>query len=74
MNVEDYKYLTQSNKTTIKNIDDAEVFKDTLEGMENIFQKEYINQIFRILSAILLLGNIEFVDNEDDSTSISKSS
>jgi hypothetical protein len=74
MNVEDYKYLTQSNKTIIKNVDDAEVFKDTLEGMENIFEKKYINQIFRILSAILLLGNIEFVDNEDDSTSISKSS
>lgn len=72
--VDDYKYLTKSNKTTIKNVNDSEVFKETLEAMENILSKDHIDQIFKILSAILLLGNIEFKDNEDDSTSISKSS
>lgn len=36
MDVDDYKYLTQSNKTTIKNVDDAAVFKETAEAMDTI--------------------------------------
>jgi len=70
MEVEDYTYLTQSKKTKIKNVDDALVFNETTEAFDNLLSPKIKDQIFRILSAVLLIGNIKFKDNNDDSTSV----
>lgn len=74
LDVEDYKYLTKSNKTKIKGVDDEQNFAETSEAMERILTRENKDNLIRILSAVLLIGNIEFIDNQDDSTSISPSS
>jgi myosin heavy subunit len=49
-----------SKNTVIKNVDDRKTFKETINSMKNIFSEEQISEIMRILSAVLLLGNIEF--------------
>ena len=74
MDVEDYVYLTQSNKTTIKGVDDSLMFNETYEAMDTILTNEVSHQVLRILSAVLLLGNLKLVDNHDDSTSVGSSS
>jgi len=74
LDVEDYKYLTKSSKTKIKGVDDEQNFAETSEAMERILTRENKDNLIRILSAVLLIGNIEFIDNQDDSTSISPSS
>ena len=38
--VEDYLYLTMSNNTVIKNVDDKKQLKETLTSMKNIFKHE----------------------------------
>jgi len=74
LDVEDYKYLTKSSKTKIKGVDDEQNFAENSEAMERILTRENKDNLIRILSAVLLIGNIEFIDNQDDSTSISPSS
>ena len=64
--VEDYLYLTMSNNTVIKNVDDKKQLKETLTSMKNIFKHEQTDEIFRILSAILHIGNLKFDLNEMD--------
>ena len=72
--VDDYVYLTQSNKTIIKGVDDNLIFNQTYEAMVTILTSEVSQQVLRILSAVLLLGNLRLIDNHDDSTSVDSDS
>lgn len=63
----EYNYLNKSNCLTIDEVDDAERFQLVLEAL-NVLEISPDDQenIFRILSAVLWLGNIKFsiVDGE----------
>lgn len=58
----DYNYLNTSQCIHIENVDDSAEFKDTLQAMATLqFSNTTIENIFRILSGILLLGNVGYV-------------
>ena len=65
-----YVYTSASKCFDVPGVDDAADFNDTLQAMKTIGipQAEQDN-IFRVLAAILWIGNIQFV--EDDSTNAS---
>ena len=57
----DYNYLNQSGCLKINGVDDAMEFKDVLEAMETLqFTPATVDNILKILSGILLLGNMTF--------------
>jgi len=63
---ESYVYTSKSGCMQVPGIDDVADFQDTLQAMQiiGLLQQEQ-DQIFRMLSTILWLGNIQFF--EDDS-------
>ncbi|EEH07144.1 myosin [Histoplasma capsulatum G186AR] len=65
-----YVYTSRSKCFDVPGIDDTTDFKDTLKAMNiiGLSQAEQDN-IFRVLSAILWLGNMQFI--EDDSSNVS---
>ena len=50
------------------------MFNETYEAMVTILATEVSQQVLRILSAVLLLGNLRLKDNHDDSTSVDSDS
>ncbi|KAJ6827617.1 myosin-1-like [Iris pallida] len=67
-NVDEYKYLKQSNCFSIVGVDDAERFRVVMEAMDVVhLSKEDQNSLFAMLAAVLWLGNVSFtvVDNEN---------
>jgi len=59
--MEFYHYLNQSGIYTVKDVNDAEDFKLTLQCMKNIgFTQSEIDQVLDVIVAILLIGNLEF--------------
>lgn len=70
---EDFHYLNQGSAPTIPGVDDAKDFRDTsksftLLGISDNTQE----QIFRILAAILHMGNVEVADGPGDHAFIEK--
>ena len=58
-----YNYLNVSDCVHINTIDDAKLYKETMECFNLVgFSKEEIDCILKIVSAVLLLGNVKFVD------------
>ena len=56
-----YNYLCNSNPK-LKNINDAQMFKETKECfLINDFSEDEILNIFKIVAAVLLIGNIKFI-------------
>ncbi|PGH33041.1 myosin-1 [[Emmonsia] crescens] len=70
-----YVYTSRSKCFDVPGIDDAADFKDTLDAMEiiGLAQAEQDN-IFRVLSAILWLGNMQFVEDDSSNASITDQS
>jgi myosin I len=66
-----YLYTSKSKCFDVAGIDDAADFKDTLNAMKiiGISQGEQDN-IFRMLAAILWLGNVEFAENDEGNSVI----
>lgn len=59
--IEDFQYLNQSGCDTIPNASDKEGFEEILEGLQALeIDDEETNQLFRITTAVLHLGNINF--------------
>lgn len=59
------KYLYTSGTTSVDGIDDVKDFQETLKAMQIIgIDQQQQDQIFRILSAVLWIGNITFVEDE----------
>eukprot|EP00158_Paraphelidium_tribonemae_P009453 Partr_v1_DN28871_c0_g1_i1_m33284 putative Chitin Synthase len=76
MDLKYYSFLAESKSLKVDGINDVAMFstlKSALRGAG--FKEKYQSQIFQLLSAILLLGNLEFVDAEakDDAAVISNS-
>ncbi|CAE6338846.1 unnamed protein product [Rhizoctonia solani] len=65
-----YSYTSRSNCLDVASIDDVKDFHDTLQAMNVVgLTAEEQNDIFRMIAAILWIGNIQFVDSEDGSGS-----
>ncbi|MCJ1380833.1 class II myosin [Xylographa soralifera] len=70
-----YTYTSRSKCFDVPGIDDASDFNDTLHAMKviGLAQSEQDN-IFRMLAAILWLGNVSFTKNDDENAAISDQS
>ncbi|CAE7173042.1 unnamed protein product [Rhizoctonia solani] len=65
-----YSYTSRSNCLDVASIDDVKDFHDTLQAMNVVgLTAEEQNNIFRMIAAILWLGNTQFVESEDGSGS-----
>ena len=69
MRTSQYRYLSGSGCVSVVGVSDVDSFKETVESMEIVgISKCEQMEVFRIVSAVLRLGNIEFVPkngNED---------
>ncbi|QKX55205.1 uncharacterized protein TRUGW13939_02297 [Talaromyces rugulosus] len=70
-----YLYTSRSKCFDVQGIDDASEFNDTLEAMRiiGLAQAEQDN-IFRILAAILWLGNVQFTEDDQSHATITDQS
>ena len=68
-NIKDYDYLWHNKSAaqveTVPSMDDVELYKEVIDCFKSTnFSDEEIREIFKIISAVLLIGNIKFkVDN-----------
>nr|KYP58834.1 Myosin-J heavy chain [Cajanus cajan] len=63
----EYKYLNQSEYLTIDGVDDAKKFHGLMEALDVIRMcKEDQELVFKMLAAILWLGNISFQVNDNE--------
>ena len=70
-----YLYTSRSKCFDVPGIDDAADFKETMDAMKIIgLAKAEQDNIFRILAAILWLGNITFAENDQEGVDISDQS
>ncbi|XP_066994097.2 unconventional myosin-IXa isoform X2 [Anabrus simplex] len=59
--IEDYHYLSRSGCYTLDNVDEKYEFTRLKQSMEMVgFTAEKQRRLFAVLSAVLLLGNVEF--------------
>lgn len=66
-----YSYTSASKCVSVDGIDDISDFKETIRAMEIIgLNQNEQDQIFRLLSAILWIGNIEFSENSEGNAAI----
>eukprot|EP01114_Cavostelium_apophysatum_P015638 TRINITY_DN4304_c0_g1_i2.p1 TRINITY_DN4304_c0_g1~~TRINITY_DN4304_c0_g1_i2.p1 ORF type:complete len:821 (-),score=179.67 TRINITY_DN4304_c0_g1_i2:123-2585(-) len=73
--LDQYSYLNKSGCTTADGINDASEFAATKHAMKTIgISPEMQDQIFKILSGILALGNIEFKAAAKDSAQVADKS
>ncbi|KAJ2898084.1 hypothetical protein MKZ38_004196 [Zalerion maritima] len=72
---ESYVYTSRSKCLDVDGIDDISEFQDTLNAMKiiGLAQAEQ-DQIFRMLAAILWIGNIQFVEGDDGYAAVSDQS
>lgn len=60
--MESYSYLNQNGLFAVTGVDDAYEFNRLRQSMELVgFSNDSQKKIFSILSAVLLLGNIQYV-------------
>ncbi|CAB3374023.1 Hypothetical predicted protein [Cloeon dipterum] len=60
-NVEDYNYLNRSKVRELENVDERYEFSRLKQSLEMVgFSAEKQRRLFAVLSAVLLLGNVEF--------------
>ncbi|CAN6868868.1 unnamed protein product [Brassica oleracea] len=68
-----YRYLNQSRCIKLEGMDDSKEYTKTREAMSIVgISSEEQEAIFRILAAILHLGNIEFTNGEETDSSVPK--
>ncbi|CAH2051167.1 unnamed protein product [Thlaspi arvense] len=68
-----YRYLNQSRCIKLEGMDDSEEYTKTREAMGIVgISSEEQEAIFRVLAAILHLGNIEFANGEEADSSVPK--
>ncbi|KAJ4867694.1 Myosin-13 [Raphanus sativus] len=68
-----YRYLNQSRCIKLEGMDDSEEYAKTREAMGIVgISSEEQEAIFRVLAAILHLGNIEFTNGEETDSSVPK--
>ncbi|XP_051120458.1 myosin-6-like [Andrographis paniculata] len=68
-----FHYLNQSNCYELDGVDDAKEYKLTRQAMDTVgISSEEQDAIFRVIAAILHLGNIEFVKGKEADSSLPK--
>jgi myosin heavy subunit len=68
----DYKYTAQGQAIAIPGVSDADDFTEMTEALTHCgFSDEDKEGIFRAVAGVLHLGNIEFVSNSTDNSSLS---
>lgn len=68
---EKYIYTAASNCTSVDTLDDIKDFEGTINAMKTIgLSQTEQDHIFRLLAAILWIGNISFIENEEGSAQI----
>eukprot|EP01083_Nonionella_stella_P059579 155894_1 len=66
-----YQYLYASQCYTADGINDAENFREMLEGMDVIgISQEERYEMTRIIAAVLWLGNLSFVEDDSETASV----
>ena len=61
-----YNYLNKSNCYKIDSINDANLFKETIESLKITgFNDEEIQIILKVTASVILLGNITFISQND---------
>ena len=71
--IENFQYLNNSGCFDADDIDDVEEFNEVLESFDIIgFNEDEKDWLFKIIAAILKLGNLEFEGTSDESGSIIK--
>lgn len=70
-----YSYTRDSKCTSVEGIDDIADFKETINAMEviGLHQSEQ-DQIWRLLAAILWIGNVTFTENDQEQAAIADAS
>lgn len=69
MSVEDFDYLSQGSTSTIDNVDDKAEFDATRKSLSTIGVSEQTQtDIFRVLAALLHLGNVKITATRTDSS------
>ncbi|XP_031658242.1 unconventional myosin-X [Oncorhynchus kisutch] len=59
---ESYHYLSQSGCVKDRSLDDLQLYDSVMEALKVMqFSEEEIRDVFKLLSAVLLMGNIEFM-------------
>ncbi|XP_071196791.1 unconventional myosin-X-like [Salvelinus alpinus] len=59
---ESYHYLSQSGCVKDRSLDDLKLYDSFMEALKVLqFREEEIRDVFKLLSAVLLMGNIEFM-------------
>nr|XP_039265605.1 unconventional myosin-Va-like isoform X2 [Styela clava] len=65
MSAEHFEYTRVGNCTTIDNVDDQKEFQETVHALTLLgVSTKYQSLMFRIISAILHMGNIEIMEDE----------
>lgn len=68
---EQYIYTSAAGCTSVDTIDDLKDYEATLKAMQVIgLSQEEQDQIFRLLAAILWIGNITFVEDEEGNAKV----
>ncbi|KAG9103459.1 class II myosin [Ceratobasidium sp. 370] len=68
---EAYTYTSRSNCLNVASIDDLKDFKDTLQAMNVVgLTADEQNNIFRMIAAILWLGNVQFVEDDGSGSQV----
>nr|OQO28617.1 Myosin-1 [Rachicladosporium sp. CCFEE 5018] len=66
-----YAYLSKSKCYDVNGIDDKADFKDTLNAMKVIgMSQQEIDEVFRMLAAVLWIGNVSFRENDEGNAEI----
>lgn len=68
---ESYTYTSRSQTNSVSGVDDVKEFQETLHVMDIIgLSSEEKDNIFRILAAILWIGNVDFVEDDNSVTRV----
>ncbi|CDJ59143.1 myosin, putative, partial [Eimeria maxima] len=61
-NIHEYEFLNKSDCYEVDTVDDLKEFNEVQQQLDQLFTKEEKLAYFQILSAVLLCGNIDFVN------------
>lgn len=65
--VANFKYLSVSGCEEVKTVDDAALFIEVSESFKTMhFMKEDVDAIWRIVTGVMMLGNVDFDDAKKD--------
>jgi myosin heavy subunit len=66
---EDFAFLSQSNCTTVRGVDDAKEFEATCQALETLnFKPEERDMMWRVIAAICHMGNLPIVADGPDAS------